>query len=234
MVNSAFGVAMGIILTGYGIYYAVNFIKDIFFDKSGEVVQEAAVQEQEVDIGDELKDFTKFNANENEAEVKARKEAEEAARRREEDGVEYGDPGHDTEASEASGEEAQASEGDSSETGQLDAEGAHTSSEETEETAEESESPETPAGADAADAGQTESESTEEAPSDEDSQGKEVVDDFNERHDFGEVEAAINNFKKENLPELPTMTGGIEADDFNKKFDFSGVEYAVEKVKSAA
>lgn len=101
MVNSAFGVAMTIILVIYGIYYAVNFLKDIFFDKSGEVVQEAAVQEQEVDIDDELKDFTKFNANENDAEARARKEAEKAARRREEDGVEYGDPGHDAEPSES-------------------------------------------------------------------------------------------------------------------------------------
>lgn len=55
---------MTIIIIGYIGYYGYNFVYDLYFDKSGEVVTTAAVDEQEVDIKDELGDFTQFNADE--------------------------------------------------------------------------------------------------------------------------------------------------------------------------
>lgn len=59
-----FGTSMTIIIIGYIGYYGYNIVYDLYFDKSGEVVTTAAVDEQEVDIKDELGDFTQFNANE--------------------------------------------------------------------------------------------------------------------------------------------------------------------------
>lgn len=59
-----FGTFMTIIIIGYIGYYGYNFVYDLYFDKSGEVVTTAAVDEQEVDIKDELGDFTQFNADE--------------------------------------------------------------------------------------------------------------------------------------------------------------------------
>ena len=55
---------MTIIIIGYIGYYGYNIVYDLYFDKSGEVVSTAAVDEQEVDIKDELGDFTQFNADE--------------------------------------------------------------------------------------------------------------------------------------------------------------------------
>lgn len=63
-----FGTSMTIIIIGYIGYYGYNIIYDLYFDKSGEVVTTAAVDEQEVDIKDELGDFTQFNADEDRGE----------------------------------------------------------------------------------------------------------------------------------------------------------------------
>ena len=59
---------MTIIIIGYIAYYGYNIVYDLYFDKSGEVVTTAAVDEQEVDIKDELGDFTQFNADEDRGE----------------------------------------------------------------------------------------------------------------------------------------------------------------------
>ena len=63
-----FGTSMTIIIIGYIGYYGYNIVYDFYFDKSGEVVTTAAVDEQEVDIKDELGDFTQFNADEDRSE----------------------------------------------------------------------------------------------------------------------------------------------------------------------
>ena len=63
-----FGTFMTIIIIGYFGYYGYNIVYDLYFDKSGEVVTTAAVDEQEVDIKDELGDFTQFNADEDRGE----------------------------------------------------------------------------------------------------------------------------------------------------------------------
>lgn len=63
-----FGTFMTIIIIGYIGYYGYNIVYDLYFYKSGEVVTTAAVDEQEVDIKDELGDFTQFNADEDRGE----------------------------------------------------------------------------------------------------------------------------------------------------------------------
>ena len=63
-----FGTSMTIIIIGYIGYYGYNIVYDLYFDKSGEVVSTVAVDEQEVDIKDELGDFTQFNADEDRGE----------------------------------------------------------------------------------------------------------------------------------------------------------------------
>ncbi len=63
-----FGTFMTIIIIGYIGYYGYNIVYDLYFDKSCEVVTTAAVDEQEVDIKDELGDFTQFNADEDRGE----------------------------------------------------------------------------------------------------------------------------------------------------------------------
>ena len=63
-----FGTSMTIIIIGYIGYYGYNIVYDLYFDKSGEVVTTAAVDEQEVDIKDELGDLTRFNADEDRGE----------------------------------------------------------------------------------------------------------------------------------------------------------------------
>ena len=63
-----FGTSMTIIIIAYIAYYGYNIVYDLYFDKSGEVVTTAAVDEQEVDIKDELGDFTQFNADEDRGE----------------------------------------------------------------------------------------------------------------------------------------------------------------------
>ena len=59
-----FGTFMTIIIIGYISYYGYNIIHDLYFDKTGEVVATASVEEQEVDIKDELGSFTQFDADE--------------------------------------------------------------------------------------------------------------------------------------------------------------------------
>lgn len=59
-----FGTFMTIIIIGYIGYYGYNTIHDLYFDKSGEVVAVASVDEQEVDIKDELGSFTQYDADE--------------------------------------------------------------------------------------------------------------------------------------------------------------------------
>lgn len=54
---------MTVIIIGYIGYYAYNIIHDLYFDKSGEVVATATVEETEVDIKDELGDFTQYDAD---------------------------------------------------------------------------------------------------------------------------------------------------------------------------
>ena len=58
-----FGTSMTIIIIGYIGYYGYNIVYDLYFDKSGEVVTTAAVDEQEVDIKDELGGLTQLNAD---------------------------------------------------------------------------------------------------------------------------------------------------------------------------
>jgi hypothetical protein len=59
-----FGTFMTIIIIGYVGYYGYNIIHDLYFDKTGEVVATATVEEHEVDIKDELGSFTQFDADE--------------------------------------------------------------------------------------------------------------------------------------------------------------------------
>lgn len=59
-----FGTVMTIILAVYGVYYGYNIIRDLYFDKSGEVVVGERVDEKEVDIKDTLKDFAQYDAEE--------------------------------------------------------------------------------------------------------------------------------------------------------------------------
>ena len=59
-----FGTFMTIIIIGYIGYYGYNIVHDLYFDKSGEVVAVAHVEEQEVDIKDELGSFTQYDADE--------------------------------------------------------------------------------------------------------------------------------------------------------------------------
>lgn len=76
-----FGTFMIFIFLGYAGWYGYNMIKDAYFDKSAVVVEDA-VEESEVDIGDELKDFTQYDANEEDKLAYARKQAEaEAAKK---------------------------------------------------------------------------------------------------------------------------------------------------------
>ena len=59
-----FGTFMTVIIIGYIGYYGYNIVHDLYFDKSGEVVAVAHVEEQEVDIKDELGSFTQYDADE--------------------------------------------------------------------------------------------------------------------------------------------------------------------------
>lgn len=59
-----FGTFMTVIIIGYIGYYGYNFIHDLYFDKSGEIIADAHVEEQEVDIKDELGSFTQYDADE--------------------------------------------------------------------------------------------------------------------------------------------------------------------------
>ena len=82
-----FGTFMTIIIIGYVGYYGYNIIHDLYFDKTGEVVTTASVEEQEVDIKDELGSFTQFDADEDrkieEQKRKAREEQDKAEKENE-------------------------------------------------------------------------------------------------------------------------------------------------------
>lgn len=71
-----FGTFMTVIAIGYSAWYGYNIIHDLYFDKSGEIVATATVEETEVDIKDELCDFTQYDADEDRkiAERKAKEE----------------------------------------------------------------------------------------------------------------------------------------------------------------
>jgi hypothetical protein len=77
-----FGTFMTIIIIGYVGYFGYNIIHDLYFDKTGEVVATATVEEHEVDIKDELGSFTQFDADEDrkiEEQKRKAKEAQEKA-----------------------------------------------------------------------------------------------------------------------------------------------------------
>lgn len=73
-----FGTMMTVIIIGYIGYYGYNILHDLYFDKSGEVVATAMVEETEVDIREELDGFTQYDADED-RKVAEQKEAKEAA-----------------------------------------------------------------------------------------------------------------------------------------------------------
>ena len=60
-----FGMFMTIIISGYVGYYGYNIIHDLYFDKIGEIVSTASIDEKEVDIKEELGNFTLYEADEN-------------------------------------------------------------------------------------------------------------------------------------------------------------------------
>ena len=59
-----FGMFMTIIIIGYVGYYGYNIIHDLYFDKTGEIVSTASIDEKEVDIKEELGNFTLYEADE--------------------------------------------------------------------------------------------------------------------------------------------------------------------------
>lgn len=59
-----FGMFMTIIIIGYVGYYGYNIIYDLYFDKTGEIVSTASIDEKEVDIKEELGNFTLYEADE--------------------------------------------------------------------------------------------------------------------------------------------------------------------------
>ena len=58
-----FGMFMTIIIIGYVGYYGYNIIHDLYFDKTGEIVSTASIDEKEVDIKEELGNFTLYDAD---------------------------------------------------------------------------------------------------------------------------------------------------------------------------
>lgn len=57
-----FGTIMTVIVIGYVGYYSYNIIHDLYFRNSGEIVSTEKVEETEVDIKDELQEFTPYEA----------------------------------------------------------------------------------------------------------------------------------------------------------------------------
>lgn len=62
-----FGMFMTIIIIGYVGYYGYNIIHDLYFDKTGEIVSTASIGEKEVDIKEELGNFTLYEADEDQS-----------------------------------------------------------------------------------------------------------------------------------------------------------------------
>ena len=103
-----FGTLMTIIGFIYIGWYGYNITKDLYFDKSA-VVTEDAVEATEVDIGDELKDFTQYDANEDDKLAYARKQAKaEAAKKAAEQALkrQFGNVDEDGESSSTTGDNA--------------------------------------------------------------------------------------------------------------------------------
>lgn len=65
-----FGMFMTIIIIGYVGYYGYNIIHDLYFDKIGEIVSTASIDEKEVDIKEELGNFTLYEADEDHSKKK--------------------------------------------------------------------------------------------------------------------------------------------------------------------
>lgn len=62
-----FGMFMTIIIIGYVGYYGYNIIHDLYFDKTGEIVSTASIDEKEVDIKEELGNFNLYEADEDQS-----------------------------------------------------------------------------------------------------------------------------------------------------------------------
>ena len=62
-----FGMFMTIIIIGYAGYYGYNIIHDLYFDKTGEIVSTASIDEKEVDFKEELGNFTLYEADEDQS-----------------------------------------------------------------------------------------------------------------------------------------------------------------------
>ena len=62
-----FGMFMTIIIIGYVGYYGYNIIHDLYFDKTREIVSTASIDEKEVDIKEELGNFTLYEADEDQS-----------------------------------------------------------------------------------------------------------------------------------------------------------------------
>lgn len=62
-----FGMFMTIIIIGYVGYYGYNIIHDLYFDKTGEIVSTASIDEKEVDIKEELRNFNLYEADEDQS-----------------------------------------------------------------------------------------------------------------------------------------------------------------------
>ena len=58
----SFGVVLTIILVGYALYYAGMVLHDLFFAGQG-VVTEATMEEEEIDISDEARNFQSIVVN---------------------------------------------------------------------------------------------------------------------------------------------------------------------------
>ena len=58
---------MTIIIIGYVGYYGYNIIHDLYFDKTGEIVSTASIDEKEVDIKEELGNFNLYEADEDQS-----------------------------------------------------------------------------------------------------------------------------------------------------------------------
>lgn len=186
---SPFGVIMTVILVGYAVYYGYNIVKDLYFDKSGDVVEQEAVEEKEVDITDELRDFTKFDANEDEKFAKARKEAEAAAKEREEGGFDNPDPTHGD-----SGEDS------AKDNGMSDQEDAQSDD----------------AGEKDQSVGQ-EGQEQQHDDADNDDTGIQDDDSDVQKADDAEFSKVIDSMKE--IGDAPSMSGAMEVDDFEKMDD---------------
>ena len=62
-----FGIFMTIIIVGYAGYYGYNIIHDLYFYKTGEIISTASIDEKEVDIKEELGNFTLYEADEDQS-----------------------------------------------------------------------------------------------------------------------------------------------------------------------